>query len=84
MGKEDKPWGLPETAFERFKREVEEEADADPTGEARRELDQLRTYYSVKAAREIVGGPRTLDMDVSEVDGKISITVNPNTSGRLN
>lgn len=35
-----------EGAFDRFAREVEEEADADPTGEARRQLDGFRDYYA--------------------------------------
>lgn len=40
-----------ESAFDRFKREVEAEADADPTGEARRQLDVFRDYYAAEAQR---------------------------------
>lgn len=40
-----------ESAFDRFRREVEAEADADPTGEARRSLDETRAHYRSEAER---------------------------------
>ena len=40
-----------ESAFDRFVREVEAEVDADPTGQARAELDKQREYWASERER---------------------------------